>query len=86
MNAQRELLAFQLQEEAARLKRIQELANLQSRAEAAQAARSVEHRERTRKIADLKTTLREGAVYIEYHPIVVTETAEVYGYEALARG
>jgi EAL domain-containing protein (putative c-di-GMP-specific phosphodiesterase class I)/DNA-binding response OmpR family regulator len=54
--------------------------------EASQAARSVEHRERTRKISDLKTTLREGAVYIEYHPIVVTETAEVYGYEALARG
>ena len=54
--------------------------------EAAQAARSVEHRERTRKVSDLKETLREGAVYIEYHPIVVTETAEVYGYEALARG
>jgi EAL domain-containing protein (putative c-di-GMP-specific phosphodiesterase class I)/GGDEF domain-containing protein len=54
--------------------------------EAAQAARSVEHRERTRKIEDLKSTLREGGVYIEYHPIVVTETAEVYGYEALARG
>ena len=54
--------------------------------EAAQAARSVEHRERSRKVADLKQTLREGAVYIEYHPIVVTSTAEVYGYEALARG
>lgn len=54
--------------------------------EAAQAARSVENRERTRKISDLKTTLREGAVYIEYHPIVVTSTAEVFGYEALARG
>ncbi len=54
--------------------------------EAAQAARSVEHRERSRKVADLKTTLREGAVYIEYHPIVVTESTEVYGYEALARG
>ena len=54
--------------------------------EAAQAARSVEHRERSRKISDLKTTLREGAVYIEYHPIVVTATGEVYGYEALARG
>jgi EAL domain-containing protein (putative c-di-GMP-specific phosphodiesterase class I)/GGDEF domain-containing protein len=54
--------------------------------EAAQAARSVEHRERSRKVADLKTTLREGAVYIEYHPIVVTATAEIYGYEALARG
>jgi EAL domain-containing protein (putative c-di-GMP-specific phosphodiesterase class I)/GGDEF domain-containing protein len=53
--------------------------------EAAQAARSVEHRERTRKIEDLKTLLREGSVYIEYHPIVITQTAEVYGYEALAR-
>lgn len=54
--------------------------------EAAQAARGVEHRERSRKVADLKETLREGLIYIEYHPIVVTETAEVYGYEALARG
>jgi EAL domain-containing protein (putative c-di-GMP-specific phosphodiesterase class I)/GGDEF domain-containing protein len=54
--------------------------------EAAQAARSVEHRERSRKVADLKTTLREGAVYVEYHPIVVTTTGETYGYEALARG
>jgi EAL domain-containing protein (putative c-di-GMP-specific phosphodiesterase class I)/GGDEF domain-containing protein len=54
--------------------------------EAAQAARSVEHRERSRKVADLKTTLRERAIYIEYHPIVVTATGEVYGYEALARG
>jgi EAL domain-containing protein (putative c-di-GMP-specific phosphodiesterase class I)/GGDEF domain-containing protein len=54
--------------------------------EAAQAARSVEHRERSRKVADLKNTLREGAVYIDYHPIVVTETQEIYGYEALARG
>jgi EAL domain-containing protein (putative c-di-GMP-specific phosphodiesterase class I)/GGDEF domain-containing protein len=54
--------------------------------EAAQAARSVEHRERSRKVTDLKTMLREGAVQIEYHPIVVTDTQEVYGYEALARG
>jgi EAL domain-containing protein (putative c-di-GMP-specific phosphodiesterase class I)/GGDEF domain-containing protein len=54
--------------------------------EAAQAARSVENRERTRKIEDLKATLRDGGIYIEYHPIVVTGTAEVYGYEALARG
>jgi EAL domain-containing protein (putative c-di-GMP-specific phosphodiesterase class I)/GGDEF domain-containing protein len=54
--------------------------------EAAQAARSVESRERARKVADLKETLREGAVYIVYHPIVVTETREVFGYEALARG
>ncbi|MDQ3387935.1 MAG: EAL domain-containing protein [Gemmatimonadota bacterium] len=54
--------------------------------EAAHAARSVEHRERSRKIADLKTTLREGAVYIDYHPIVVTDTREIFAYEALARG
>ena len=54
--------------------------------EAAQAARSVEHRERTRKVTDLKTVLREGMVEIAYHPIVVTGTEEVYGYEALARG
>lgn len=54
--------------------------------EATQAARGVEHRERMRKIDDLKRTLREGAVYIEYHPIVVTDTQAVYGYEALARG
>ncbi|MBW3630166.1 MAG: EAL domain-containing response regulator [Gemmatimonadetes bacterium] len=54
--------------------------------EAAQAARSVEHRERSRKVTDLKTMLREGAVEIEFHPIVVTDTQEVYGYEALARG
>ena len=54
--------------------------------EAAHVARSVENRERTRKIADLKTILREGLVEIAYHPIVVTDTEEVYGYEALARG
>jgi EAL domain-containing protein (putative c-di-GMP-specific phosphodiesterase class I)/GGDEF domain-containing protein len=54
--------------------------------EAAQAARSVEHRERSRKVADLKEMLREGAVNIVYHPIVVTDSQEVYGYEALARG
>jgi EAL domain-containing protein (putative c-di-GMP-specific phosphodiesterase class I)/GGDEF domain-containing protein len=54
--------------------------------EAAQAARSVEHRERSRKVTDLKTLLRQDAVEIVYHPIVVTETKEVYGYEALARG
>jgi EAL domain-containing protein (putative c-di-GMP-specific phosphodiesterase class I)/GGDEF domain-containing protein len=54
--------------------------------EAAAAARGVEHRERTRKVEDLKQTLRDGAVYIAYHPIVVTETREVFAYEALARG
>jgi EAL domain-containing protein (putative c-di-GMP-specific phosphodiesterase class I) len=30
--------------------------------------------------------LRTGALYIEYHPIVVTETKEIFGFEALARG
>jgi EAL domain-containing protein (putative c-di-GMP-specific phosphodiesterase class I)/GGDEF domain-containing protein len=54
--------------------------------EAAQAARSVEHRERSRKVTDLKELLRQEAVRIVYHPIVVTDTKEIYGYEALARG
>jgi len=54
--------------------------------EAAAAARGVESRERSRKVAGLKETIREEAVYIVYHPIVVTETKQVYGYEALARG
>jgi EAL domain-containing protein (putative c-di-GMP-specific phosphodiesterase class I)/GGDEF domain-containing protein len=54
--------------------------------EAAHAARGVEGRERTRKVSDLKETLRREMVNIVYHPIVVTETREVYGFEALARG
>ncbi|HYW07651.1 MAG TPA: EAL domain-containing protein [Longimicrobium sp.] len=54
--------------------------------EASAAARGVESRERTRKVSDLKTLLHEGDVYIVYHPIVVTATREIYGYEALARG
>jgi len=54
--------------------------------EAADAARSAEEWERTLKISDLKATLREGAVFMEYHPIIVTRTEEVYGFEALARG
>jgi EAL domain-containing protein (putative c-di-GMP-specific phosphodiesterase class I) len=54
--------------------------------EAAQAARGAEQWERTRKVADLKSTIRDGAVFIEYHPIIVTATEEIYGYEALARG
>jgi EAL domain-containing protein (putative c-di-GMP-specific phosphodiesterase class I)/GGDEF domain-containing protein len=54
--------------------------------EAAQAARGAEQWERSRKVADLKNTIREGAVFIEYHPIIVTQTEEIYGYEALARG
>lgn len=54
--------------------------------EASQAARGAEQWERTRKVSDLKSTIREGAVFIEYHPIIVTQTEEVYGFEALARG
>jgi EAL domain-containing protein (putative c-di-GMP-specific phosphodiesterase class I)/GGDEF domain-containing protein len=54
--------------------------------EASQAARGAEEWERTRKVADLKSTIRDGAVFIEYHPIIVTQTEEVYGFEALARG
>lgn len=54
--------------------------------EAAQAARGAEEWERSRKVNDLKNTIRDGAVFIEYHPIIVTQTEEIYGYEALARG
>ncbi|MGH7470578.1 MAG: EAL domain-containing protein [Longimicrobiales bacterium] len=54
--------------------------------EAAQAARGAEQWERSRKVNDLKTTIRDGAVFIEYHPIIVNATEEIYGYEALARG
>jgi EAL domain-containing protein (putative c-di-GMP-specific phosphodiesterase class I)/GGDEF domain-containing protein len=54
--------------------------------EASQAARGAKEWERSRKITDLKGLLRDGAVFMEYHPIIVTESEEVYGYEALARG
>ncbi|MBI4410846.1 MAG: EAL domain-containing protein [Gemmatimonadetes bacterium] len=54
--------------------------------EAAQAARGAEQWERARKVTDLKATLREGLVFIEYFPIIVTGTEAIYGYEALARG
>jgi EAL domain-containing protein (putative c-di-GMP-specific phosphodiesterase class I)/GGDEF domain-containing protein len=54
--------------------------------EAAQAARGAEEWERSRKVNDLKALIRDGAVFIEYHPIIITQTEEVYGYEALARG
>ena len=54
--------------------------------EASQAARGAKEWERSRKISDLKGLLRDGAVFMEYHPIIVTETEEIYGYEALARG
>lgn len=54
--------------------------------EAAQAARGAEEWERSRKVSDLKATIREGAVFIEYHPIILNSNEEIYGYEALARG
>jgi EAL domain-containing protein (putative c-di-GMP-specific phosphodiesterase class I)/GGDEF domain-containing protein len=54
--------------------------------EASQAARGAKEWERSRKISDLKGLLRDGAVFMEYHPIIVTDTEEIYGYEALARG
>ncbi len=54
--------------------------------EAATSSNSVEQRELARKSADLRETLRTGALYIDYHPIVVTDTQEIFGYEALARG
>lgn len=54
--------------------------------EAARAARSIEERDRARRVADLRASIRERGVYIDYHPIVITETQEIYGYEALARG
>ena len=54
--------------------------------EAAGAARSVEQRERLRRIAELKASIRERAIYIDYHPIVVMPSGTVFGYEALARG
>ena len=54
--------------------------------EAAEAARSVESRERFRRIDDFKALLREGQVRIEYHPVVEVASGRVIGYEALARG
>ena len=54
--------------------------------EAAIAAKSVEERERARKVADLRVSLRDRLVYVDYHPIVETESRRIFGYEALARG
>lgn len=54
--------------------------------DAARAALNVEQWEREQKAERLRAMLREGAVRIVYHPIVVTETEEIYGYEALGRG
>ena len=54
--------------------------------EASNAAKSVEERERARKVADLRTSLRDRLVYVDYHPIVEATTKRIFGYEALARG
>ncbi|HSM36053.1 MAG TPA: EAL domain-containing protein [Longimicrobiales bacterium] len=54
--------------------------------EAGAAARSVEERERRRKVGDLRATVSSQDIFIVYHPIVLADTREVYGYEALARG
>lgn len=54
--------------------------------EAQNASRSIEERERARRVTDLKTSLRDRAVYVDYHPIVIASTRQIFGYEALARG
>ncbi|MGH7665196.1 MAG: EAL domain-containing protein [Gemmatimonadaceae bacterium] len=54
--------------------------------EAANAAKSVEERERARKVSDLRSSIRDRLVYVDYHPIVEAETRRIFGYEALARG
>ncbi len=54
--------------------------------EAQNASRSLEERERARRVSDLKAAIRDRAVYVEYHPIVVSTSREIFGYEALARG
>jgi len=54
--------------------------------EAANASKSLEHRDQAKKVADLRETLRTAGLYIDYHPIVVAETQKIFGYEALARG
>jgi EAL domain-containing protein (putative c-di-GMP-specific phosphodiesterase class I) len=54
--------------------------------EAATAARTIAQRDRARQVAELRASLRDRAVYIEYDPIVVADTGRVFGYEALARG
>jgi EAL domain-containing protein (putative c-di-GMP-specific phosphodiesterase class I)/GGDEF domain-containing protein len=54
--------------------------------EAANASRSVEELERARRVADLRDSIRDRAVYVDYHPIVEAETKRIFGYEALARG
>jgi len=54
--------------------------------EAADASKSLEHRDQAKRVSDLRETLRTKGLYIEYHPIVVADTQKIFGYEALARG
>ena len=54
--------------------------------EAANAAKSIEHRERGKKVNDLRSSIRDRGVYIDYHPIVHADSRKIFGYEALARG
>jgi EAL domain-containing protein (putative c-di-GMP-specific phosphodiesterase class I) len=54
--------------------------------EASNAAKGIEERERGRRVADLRESLRNRGVYIDYHPIVRADTGAIFGYEALARG
>ncbi|HEY9427841.1 MAG TPA: EAL domain-containing protein [Gemmatimonadaceae bacterium] len=54
--------------------------------EAAHTARSIEQRQRARKVTDLRRLLHDRSLYVEYHPIFSAETGRIFGYEALARG
>jgi EAL domain-containing protein (putative c-di-GMP-specific phosphodiesterase class I)/GGDEF domain-containing protein len=54
--------------------------------EASNAAKGIEERERGRRVSDLRESLRNRGVYIDYHPIVRLDSGEIFGYEALARG
>ncbi len=46
----------------------------------------MEERERAKRVGDLRASIRDRAVYVDYHPIVETDTLKIFGYEALARG
>ncbi len=54
--------------------------------EAAHTARSIEQRQRSRKVTDLRRLLHDRSLYVEYHPIFSAESGRIFGYEALARG
>jgi len=54
--------------------------------DAARNARNIEEQEHQQLLDDLRETIRTGAVYIDYHPIVDASNKTIFGYEALARG